>query len=146
MVSPPLHAFTLKWRRLDDLTRAAWRKRSAAAFMSRELDTKGHDLIVALDSSMSLKVVAEITAVMTCDHFSYFAQGVGDANLAFDIALGPIWSQLDLAKVFALLPAAKQSGDVDDSDESFVDVPGVKVTKRTFKIELKPNLGSANET
>ncbi len=86
--------------RLDEEARATWRGRAASALVTRWLDTPDHDLVVELSSSISARLDAEITAVMACDHFSYFDQRGAASDLAANLALARVWSEVDLAKAF----------------------------------------------
>lgn len=73
--------------------------------MDHWLDTLDHDLVVELDSSLSSRLDAEITAQTTSDYFSYF-DALAQHPAAADVALARIWAEIDLATAFRSMDTA----------------------------------------
>lgn len=85
--------------KLGDAARATWRGRASSALVTRWLDTPDHDLVVELNSTTSSRLNADITGVMTCDHFTYFDRLSAAPDLA-NLVAARVWSEIDLTKAF----------------------------------------------
>ena len=92
---------------LDDNAQASWSRAAASALVTRWLANTKHDLVVELQSSVSARLAADVTVEVPCDHFRYFEAAGPEHDLAADLALALVWSQLNFNETFFYRPAKR---------------------------------------